>query len=187
MGEDRKQRASMLAGAVGLVLLMAPLPGVAEISKELVVRYLLATVHAFRTVYVEQVTERMSKDGILPKEDWMKDDHAIMLPFQFVKMAGQEMKSLEKDVEVGLVSLTPLYSSNFPKTEKEVNALKELMADPTRKIVTFADGKDFKGLAADFAIERSCADCHNHHPNSVKKDFKKGDMMGAIVVRLKKS
>lgn len=187
MAEDRKQGVILLAGAIGLVLLMAPLVGVAEVSKELVVKYILATVQAFRTVYVEQVTERVSKDGILPKEDWMKDDHAVMLPFQFVKMAGQEMKTLEKDVEIGLVSLTPLYSSNFPKTEAEVNALKELMADPTRKITTFADGKDFKGLAADFAIERSCVDCHNHHPNSVKKDFKKGDMMGAIVVRLKKS
>jgi uncharacterized protein DUF3365 len=182
----RKKGVSMVAGAVGLALLMAPLPGVAELSKELVVRYLLATVHAFRTVYVEQVTERVSKAGILPKEDWMKDDHAVMLPFQFVKMAGQEMKSLVKDVDVGLVSLTPLYSSNFPKTEAEVSALKQLIADPKQKVVTFADGKDFKGLAADFAIEQSCVDCHNTHPNSVKKDFMKGDLMGAIVVRLKK-
>jgi Protein of unknown function (DUF3365) len=186
MAGYRKRWVSILAGTVGLALLMVPLPGVAELSKELVVRYLLATVQAFRTVYVEQITERVRKDGILPKEDWMKDDHAVMLPFQFVKMAGQEMKSLVKDVDVGLVSLTPLYTSNFPKTEAEVSALKQLIADPKQKVVTFTDGKDFKGLAADFAIEQSCVNCHNDHPNSVKKDFKKGDVMGAIVVRLKK-
>ena len=61
----------------------------------------------------------------------------------------------------------------------------QLLADPKLKVITFTDGKEFKGLVADFAIEQSCADCHNHHPNNVKKDFKKGDMMGAIIIRLK--
>lgn len=167
-------------------VLVVPLSGGAEVPKDLVVRYLLATVQAFRTVYVENITERVKQAGIPPKEDWMKDDHSIMLPFQFVKVAGQEMKTLVKDVDVGLVSLTPLYSSNFPKTEAEVEALKKLIDNPRLRVLTFTDGKDFKGLAADFAIEQSCADCHNHHPNSTKKDFKKGDVMGAIVVRLKR-
>ena len=117
----------------------------------------------------------------------MKDNHSIMLPFQFVKAAGQEMKTLVKDVDIGLVSLTPLYSSNFPQTETEVEALIQLLADPKLKVIMFTDGKEFKGLAAEFAIEQSCADCHNHHPNSVKKDFKKGDMMGAIIIRRLKS
>lgn len=182
----RLARYTVLKWAVfGLVLAM-PLHSMAEVSSDLVVRYLLATVHAFRTVYVENIMERVSQVGIQPKEEWMKDDHAIMLPFQFVKVAGQEMKSLVKNVDVGLVSLTPLYSANFPKTEAEVAALKQLMADPKLKVLTFTDGKVTKGLAADFAIEQSCVDCHNHHPNSTKKDLKNGDLMGAIVVRLRK-
>lgn len=169
---------------LGLLLVM-PVHSLADVSSDHVVRYLLATVQAFRTVYVELILERVKQVGIQSKEEWMKDDHAVMLPFQFVKAAGQEMKTLVKGVDIGLVSLTPLYSGNFPKTEAEVAALKRLMATPALKVVTFKDGQDFKGLAADFAIEQSCADCHNHHPNSVKKDFKKGDLMGAIVVRLK--
>ncbi len=170
---------------VCLAVLVLPLSGMAEVSKDLVARYLLATVQAFRTAYVEQILERVKRADIQPQEDWMKDNHSIMLPFQFVKAAGQEMKTLVKDVDIGLVSLTPLYSSNFPQTETEVEALMQLLADPKLKVITFTDGKEFKGLAADFAIEQSCADCHNHHPNSVKKDFKKGDMMGAIIIRLK--
>jgi hypothetical protein len=178
-------KSKVIKWVVFVAVLGMPWSGLAEVSKDLVVRYLLSTIQAFRTVYVEQITERVSRAGMQPKEDWMKDDHAIMLPFQFVKMAGQEMKTLVKDVDIGLVSLTPLYTSNFPKTEAEVEALKKLMADPKHKVLTFVDGKEFKGLAADFAIEQSCADCHNHHPNSIKKDFTKGDMMGAVVVRLK--
>jgi len=109
--------------------------------------------------------------------------HQVTVPI--CEGAGQEMISLIRDVDVGLVSLTPLNSAIFPKTEAEVARLKQLMADPDLNVLTFTDGKDFKGLAADFAIEQSCADCHNHHPNSIKKDFKNGDLMGAIVVRLK--
>ncbi|HXX74604.1 MAG TPA: DUF3365 domain-containing protein [Nitrospiraceae bacterium] len=166
-------------------VLVMPLSGAAEVSNDLLVRYLLATVQAFRTVYVEFVTERVKQVNIQAKEDWVKDSHSIMLPFQFVKVAGQELKTLVKGVDVGLVSLTPLYTSNFPKTEAEAEALKKLLADPKLKVLTFNDGKEFKGLSADLAIEQSCVDCHNHHPNSVKQDFKKGDVMGAIVVRLR--
>jgi hypothetical protein len=99
---QRRQNLNRVTWMVGLALVAVPLDGLAEISRDLVVRYLLATVQAFRTVYVERVMERVKPMGIEPKEDWMKDDHAIMLPFQFVKVAGQEMKALVKDVEVGL-------------------------------------------------------------------------------------
>lgn len=181
----RRRIAGLVLALLAAISVTVPTQGLAEVSRDLLVRYILATVQAFRAVYVEHVTERVSRVGVLPKEDWMQDDHAIMLPFQFVKMAGQEIKGRVKDIEIGLVSLTPLYSSNFPRTEAEVNALEKLVADPALKVVTFADGKDFKGIAGDFAIEQSCADCHNRHPNSLKKDFKKGDIMGAVIVRLK--
>jgi hypothetical protein len=82
-----------------------------------------------------------------------------MLPAQFVKAAGAEIKGFE----LGLIGLTPLYKANLPKTQAEADALK---------------------LAADYAIVQACADCHNSHPSSPRKDFRQGDLMGAIVVRL---
>lgn len=168
---------------IGISLMTAAGPA-AETPEEAAINYILATVRAFRTVYVEQVLEHVQQAGVQPKEDWSKDSHASMLPFQFVKMAGLQMKRENKDIDVGIISLTPIYTANFPKTQAEVEALKKLMADPKQKVITFLEGKEFKGLAPDVAIEQSCADCHNHHPNSHKRDFKKGDLMGAIVVRL---
>lgn len=85
-----------------------------------------------------------------------------------------------------MIGLTPIYKSNLPKTQAETDALKKMLANPEQKILTFADGNQFKGLAADFAIAQSCADCHNKHADSPKKDFKQGDLMGAIVVRFSK-
>lgn len=165
---------------MGLALSVAQ---AADMPREQVVRYLLATVEAFRTLYMEGVVEQVQRGGVHPKEDWMHDDHAVMLPFQFVKLAGERIGI--KDLDVGIVSLTPIYSSNFPKTRGEVDALNELVTDPKHRVATFVDGTQIKGLMADYAVTQTCADCHNHHPNATRKDFKKGDLMGALVVRLK--
>ncbi len=178
-----KQRARIttsvmtFAFAIGVV---GPLVFAADAPQELAVRYLLEAAKAFRTVYSKTIVERAEKVGVTPNENWVTEDHAIMLPAQFLKAAGAEIKSFE----LGLIGLTPVYKSNLPKTQAEADALNKMTADPEVKILTFMDGKQFKGLAADYAIVQACADCHNNHPKSPKKDFRRGDVMGAIVVRL---
>ena len=76
--------------------------------------YILETAKAFRTVYTNSIAEQTSRAGITPREDWAKDDHAIMLPIQFIKAAGTEIR----DFELGLIGLTPIYRSNLPKTRQ---------------------------------------------------------------------
>lgn len=145
-------------------------------------RYILAIAKAFRTVYAKQVVAQAARSNVNPDEDWTKDDHAIMLPAQFLKAAGRELE----DFELSLIALTPIYKENLPKTKAEEDALKKLMANPATGMLTFEDGNQFKGLAVDLAIANSCVNCHNTHPTSPKRDFKKGDVMGAIVVRFNK-
>ena len=152
----------------------------ADTSQERAVKYILATVQAFRTVYSKAIVEHVQKGGVRPSEKWREDDQAIMLNVQFVKAAGVEIP----DFELGLIGLTPIYKSNLPKTQAEADALKKMMASPDFKVLTFADGNQFKGLAADHAIVQACVDCHNSHPSSPRKNFKQGDLMGAIVVRV---
>lgn len=165
--------------AIGLAV---PMVFAADFSRDSAARYILATAKAFRTVYVKQIVAQAAKSNLKPNENWTKDDHAIMLPAQFLKAAGAELK----DFELSLVGLTPIYKENLPKTKAEEEALKKLAANPATGILTFEDGNQFKGMAADLAIADSCVSCHNAHPTSAKKDFKKGDLMGAIVVRFNK-
>ena len=159
-----------------------PGQGVMVITEPATARYILATAKAFRTVYAKQIAAQAARSNVKPDEDWTKDDHAIMLPAQFLKAAGRELE----DFELSLIGLTPIYKENFPKTKAEEDALKKLMANPATEVLTFEDGNQFKGLSADIAIADSCVACHNAHPTSPKKDFKKGDVMGAIVVRFNK-
>jgi hypothetical protein len=142
-------------------------------------RYILATAKAFRTVYAKQIVAQAARSNVKADENWTMNDHGIMLPAQFLKAAGRELD----DFELTLIGLTPIYKENLPKTKAEEDALKKLVANPSTGILTFEDGNQFKGLAADLAIADSCVGCHNSHPTSAKKDFKKGDVMGALVVR----
>lgn len=181
MEQKGRVRRNVLAGVMA-VLMAAPIVYAADISQDAAARYILATAKAFRSVYVKQIVEQAKKADVKPNEKWQEDAHSIMLPAQFIKAAGAELK----DFELSLIGLTPIYKENLPKTKAEEDALRQLMKDPSKPVLTFADGTQFKGLSADFAVAQGCADCHNTHPGSPKKDFKKGDLMGAIVIRFNK-
>jgi adenylate cyclase len=159
--------------------LVVPVGQAADAAKELAAKYILATAKAARTVYVKGVVADAGKGGLKPSEDWAKDDHGIMLPAQFVKELGKEIK----EFELSLVGTDPLYASNSAKSDKENEMLAEL-AKGKEKLLVAQDGGVTVGMSADYAIVDGCADCHNKHPKTTKKDWKKGDFMGAIVVRL---
>ena len=164
--------------AVGCAKGMAPWAQT-EDPRAQAARYVLATATAFRTVYTQGIVEHTKGSGVTSKEGWIADEHAVMLPAQFVKAVGFEIK----DFELGLIGLSPIYEANRPRTQAESEALRTFATHPETKVLTFTDGTQFKGLAADFAIAQACADCHNAHPKSPKRDFRQGDLMGGIIVR----
>lgn len=180
MISTRRMRAGVLVALLGIGAAVPLAYADHALPWDTAVKYLLTTIKAFRTTYVLDVIGSLKKSGIEPKEHWKKEMHTIPLPAQFVLSAGEEVAIYE----IGLIGLNPLYEKNLPKTPAEAEALKRMQANPNERLIMFADGNQHKGLSADFAIVQSCADCHNTHPNAVKKDFKKGDLMGALVVRL---
>ncbi|BCA54705.1 hypothetical protein W02_18450 [Nitrospira sp. KM1] len=153
-----------------------------EPSFDTTARYILEVVKAFRTAYVLHVVEHTKDGGTSAQENWQKDAHYLPLPAQFVKGAAEQISSFE----VGLIGLTPLNPANRPRTEAETKALIELEKNRQRRFVSFVDGDQFKAVSADLALVQSCVDCHNHHPRSARKNFQKWDVMGGLVVRLKR-
>ena len=154
----------------------------AQPSFEQTARYILEIVKAFRTAYVLQVVEHTREGGTSPQENWEKDAHFLPLPAQFVKGAAEQVEGFE----VGLIGLTPLNPANRPRTNAEANALIELEKDRQKRFISFFDGDQFKAVSADLALVQSCVDCHNQHPRSSRKNFRKWDVMGGLVVRLKR-
>ncbi len=164
---------------IGLLMVL-PAGQAADMSKAKAAEYILATAKAARTVYVKGVIADAKKAGVKLSEDWVKDDHSIMLPAQFIKELGAKIT----DFELSLIGTDPLYASNAAKSPKEKEMLSEL-AGGKKKVVTGEDGGRTIGMSADFAIAQVCADCHNKYPKTTKKDWKNGDSMSAIVVGMK--
>ncbi len=181
MSKGTKVLTTFGAAVLGLLLIL-PAGYAGDISKGKAVEMVLQTVKAARTVFVKGVLADAKKGGIKGNEDWVKDDHGIMLPAQFVKEIGKEIRGFE----LGLLGTDPLYASNAAKSPKEKEMLAELAKmNKPGSMITGEDGGKTIGMSADFAIVESCASCHNEHPKTTKKDWKKGDFMGAIVVRMK--
>ncbi|GJL53236.1 MAG: hypothetical protein NPIRA02_03680 [Nitrospirales bacterium] len=150
------------------------------LDRDAMTKYILATVRAARTIYSQSVLRKVKASGMKTSENWVKEDHAVMLPAQYVKALGYEIQGYE----LSLVGTYPLYKSNQAKTPMEKEMLTRL-ASGKEKMLTFQDGTQFKGMSADFAISQGCADCHNQHPKTTKRDWKKDDFMGAIIIRMR--
>ena len=176
MGAKRAAVCTMLA-----VLVVAGSSAAAELSLDLTARYILEIVKAFRTAYVLNIVERVRDAGVVSAEEWSQDIHRIPLPAQFVKGAASELENYE----IGLIGLAPLNKENYPKTPAEVEALTKLLNNRDQKVVSFVDGNQFKAISADLALVQSCADCHNQHPKATARHFKRYDVMGGLIVRLK--
>jgi hypothetical protein len=88
--------------------------------------------------------------------------------------------------ELGLIGLTSLNSANRPKSQAEMEVLLKLVSNRDISVLAFVDGDQFKAIASDLAIVQSCVDCLNHHPRATRQNFQRWDVMGGVVVRLKR-
>jgi hypothetical protein len=180
MGSKRAAVCAILSAVASLAV--ATSGGAAEQSLDLTARYILEIVKAFRTAYVLNVVERVRDAGVMPAEEWKDDSHRIPLPAQFVKGAASELENYE----IGLIGLSPLNKDNYPKTPAEVDGLTRLLKNSDQKVISFVDGDQFKAISADLALVQSCVDCHNQHPKATARNFKRYDVMGGLIVRLKR-
>jgi len=176
------RRFMLAAGLTGCITLFTASITSADPSFEQTARYLLDVVKAFRTAYVLHVVEHTRGAGPEPREDWEKDAHFLPLPAQFVKAAAGQVES----VEIGLISLTPINPANKPKTTAETDALIQLEKNRQQGFISFSDGDQFKAVSADLALVKSCTECHNHHPQSLRRNYRDWDVMGGLVVRFKR-
>jgi glycerophosphoryl diester phosphodiesterase len=143
------------------------------------------------TLYAFERAAEMGVDVIETEIHSTADNHLVFIHDETVnrttngtgKVNSLTLKEL-KEFDLSLVGTDPLYASNAAKSPKEKEMLAEL-AKGKEKVIVAEDGGTTVGMSADYAIVDSCADCHNNHPKTTKKDWKKGDFMGAIVVRLK--
>ncbi|MBS0169812.1 MAG: DUF3365 domain-containing protein [Nitrospira sp.] len=159
-----------------------PLKG---IPPQLVADYIHSVVRADRMFYSTEIVDRMQMKGIaFSSEHWRKDGE-LPLPAQFLLETGRLVAKQPNGIQFRLISNWAINKRNSPATEFERTALANLLVTADRPytgVVTERKSRVFQAVYPDKALSSKCADCHNVHPDSPKRDFKAGDLMGGVLI-----
>jgi hypothetical protein len=156
------------------------------IAPEVVADYIHNVVQADRTFYTE-IVERMQTRGIVSASEHWKETGDLPLPAQFVLETGKFVAAQPNGITFRLISSWAVNKRNSLSTEFERSGMAQILASPNRPYTRVtSDGRTrlFQALYADKAISQRCADCHNVHPRSAKRDFKEGDVMGGLLITI---
>ncbi len=155
------------------------------LQPEVVADYIHSVLESDRTVYAKHIVNRLGNANILTINENWADSGSIMLPAQFLLNMADVIQDSELDLSFWLISNFPINLQNRPANEFEVHGLENVEVHPIRpftQLTQVGRKKYFQAVYADIATNSSCVNCHNNHPNSPKKDFKLGDVMGGITL-----
>lgn len=157
------------------------------IPAERVAEYVHSVIQADRSIYTTEVVERMKNQGIVSASENWRDTGKLPLPVQFMIEASRLMADNPNGIRFRLISNWAINKENMPRTDFEESGLSKIAVNPERpyKGTKTEHGIEyFQALYPDIAVSQSCVRCHNAHPQSPKKDFSVGDVMGGMLVSI---
>jgi len=189
----RASRMMMTAGAMAALALTIgcskeEAPVKAGIDPQTFADSLFAVMSSDRAVYTQKVVNRLQNDEkIIKASEHFEDDKALPLPAQMFRFGAEMVAEKTNKFSYQLLSLWPINKQNAPETDVEKKGLEYIAANPGKNF--YADEelggkKYFTAVYADKAIAPACVTCHNGHKDTPKKDFKIGDTMGGVVIRV---
>ncbi|MBX2882773.1 MAG: DUF3365 domain-containing protein [Granulosicoccus sp.] len=146
-----------------------------------------------RAVYTRRIVNRLAaKEKVITASEHFEDEKALVLPAQMFRF-GAEMvakrakENPEVDFSYSLQSLWPINKQNAPSTDAEKEGLQFVSDNKGENFYTTEElgGVNyFTAVYADVAVAPVCATCHNDHVDTPRSDFKIGDVMGGVVIRI---
>jgi hypothetical protein len=141
-----------------------------------------------RTVYTRLIVNRLQNEEKLIKasEHW-KEDKALVLPAQMFRAGAEMVRDKGATFSYSLLSLWPVNKQNAPKTEVEKSGLQYVVDNKGKNYYaeeSLGGKKYYTAVYADIAVAPACVTCHNEHKDTPKNDFKIGDVMGGVVIRI---
>ena len=146
-----------------------------------------------RTIYTRKIVNRLvAKDKVITASEHFEDDKALVLPAQMFRFGSEMVAKRAEDLpevnfSYSLQSLWPVNKQNAPKTEAEKTGLKYVADNKGQNYYTeetLGGKKYFTAVYADVGVAPVCVSCHNEHKDSPRRDFKLGDVMGGVVIRI---
>jgi adenylate cyclase len=141
---------------------------------------MLATENnAARSLY----TRRIVGDGKIQKlrfhERWHNDTiEAGPLPALFLRETALQLEKSGVRLGLFLGSDFPIVATN-KLIDKPLAMFEQMKIDQKPRFFYDESTQRHTAMFIDIATTAACVNCHNDHPNSPKKDWKLGDIMGA--------
>jgi eukaryotic-like serine/threonine-protein kinase len=138
-------------------------------------------------LYSADVVERAKLKGVEATHDYTARKGAIPLPATFTIDLGRHLSERnESGVQVRLYSDYPFRSrkDGGPKDDFERDALAKLRESPAVPFYRFEEiqGRPSLRYATAQRMQQTCVQCHNGHSDSVKKDWKEGEVAGVLEI-----
>ncbi len=143
-------------------------------------------VAADRTIYTREVVNRLHEAKAIEASEHFTDEKTLPLPAQMLRMGADLVQKSDQGFTYALLSQWPVNRHNAPKTAIEIEGLKRVAATGASYYAeeNLGGKKYFTAVYADKAVAKACVDCHNANADSPRSDFKLGDVMGGVVIRV---
>ncbi|QKJ87149.1 EAL domain-containing protein [Paramixta manurensis] len=136
-----------------------------------------------RAFYSDNVAARALKDNIPVSANYHQQPGAIPVPTTFILDVTKAISN--ENQQVALVSPYPWPMRHTRRLDNyQQQAWDYLTQHPNGRFIQRqkVDGREWLHVAIADRMEQSCVDCHNHSPQSPKRDWKLGDVRGIIEV-----
>lgn len=192
-----KSRCAWLLGLIGTlatILVFASSPAaekshmLTNISPRKFADSLHAVIAGNRAAYLQLVSDRLGAEGgpLKVSQDW-RAEGCLPTHAQFLRQAATDIQRRGAEFSYALRGHSPINGSHGPQTATEQAGMDFLSHNPGTNFYaqeSLGGRSYFTALYPDRATSASCVDCHNRHPHSPRRDFRPGDLMGAVVVRV---
>ena len=147
-----------------------------------------AVIEADRTTYAQKVVTRLqNQHGVIKATEHWEDEKTLPLPAQMLRMGAEVTTKKGARFSYALLSPWPINKKNGASTDAERKGLEAVTKNPKQSFYAeekLGEREFFTAVYPDVAVAEACVACHNEHKDSPRKDFKVGDVMGGIVVRI---
>jgi len=135
---------------------------------------------AVRKLYAQEIVGEGKKQGLEFNERWKRDDvHAGPLPALFLRETAFYLEGDPTRLSLFLGSDRPINRANA-FTGTQVELFDHIRETRDRESFYSRDTDLYIAMFPDVATTEACVDCHNAHPDSPKKNWRLGDVMGAV-------
>jgi adenylate cyclase len=133
-----------------------------------------------RALYAEEIVGAGKHVGLHFREDWRRTrDNAGPLPALFLRETAEVLAANNAPIALFLGSDRPINRANMLNGD-QAKMFEEVRKTRSAVFSYTLDTRMFTAMFPDVAVSAACIDCHNKHDRTPKRDWRLGDVMGAV-------